>query len=70
MLYVAAVLHQADQFCLVIVKGITDQEVPDLTATVFLIIMVYGLFYVNYLLFAFCVKETSRCNLWDFGQNH
>lgn len=57
LLYITAALHQAYQFCLVIVKGTTDQEVPVVTATVFLSILVWSLFYVNASLFAFCVKR-------------
>lgn len=67
-LYNIAALHQADQFCPVTVKGTADQEVPVVTATVLVIILVWSLCHVNASLFAFCVKEASRCNLWDFGK--
>jgi hypothetical protein len=67
---VAAALPQADQFCLVIVKGTTDQEVPVVTATVLLILLVSSLFYVNASLFAFVLKKRPGVTYRTLGRNY
>jgi hypothetical protein len=68
LLYNIAALSQADQFSPVIVKGTANQEVPVVTATVVLFILVWSLCFVNASLFAFYVKQASSCNLWVFGE--